>query len=91
MNEPRLIARNFVGGPWDGHIDALLEHDQYLRATDLVFSKVLLNIGGQPKTIDVASPIHFIYELDSDGDMVCLVAGTRLECETAMARKLAEE
>jgi len=89
MNLP--IAREFVGGPWHGDTGCLAEHDRYIRGSGHVRSMVDLDIGGASVQVPVFSQVHFIYELDSDGDMVCLVAGTRDDCEMAIARKLADE
>lgn len=85
------IAREFINGPWHNTMRAVTEQDQYVSSCETIRHKETLIIDGIPREIAVFSQVHFIYELDTDGDMVCLVAGTRDDCEMAIARKLAEE
>lgn len=86
------IAREFVGGPWNGDLRAVDADDLLIRSHETIRTYETLRIDGQALRIAVFSQVHFIYEYDEiDDAFVCLVAGTKRDCEDAIARKLAED
>lgn len=85
-------ARNFIGGPWNGDLRAVDESELIVYSQETRRTQERLLIGGVARMVTCYQQVHFIYELDEIDDVfVCLVAGTKAECESFMERKLGEE
>lgn len=85
-------ARNFIGGPWNGDLRAVEEDEVIVYSHETVRTFEVLKIDGNARKVAVLSQVHFVYEFDEiDDAFVCLVAGTKADCEAAIARKLGDE
>lgn len=86
-----VTARYFVGGPWDGDLRAVDEAEVVVYSKETVKTYEMLKIDGVARRVAVLSQVHFIYEWDEiDDAFVCLVAGSKADCERAMERKLGD-
>lgn len=84
-------ARNFIGGPWNGDIRAVDEDEVLVYSHETIKTIEMLKIDGQPRKVAVLSQVHFVYEFDEiDDSFVCLVAGSKADCERAIERKLGD-
>lgn len=85
------VCRQFVNGPWNGDLRAVDESELIVYSHETIKTFETLKIEGIPRKVPVLSQVHFIYELDEIDDVfVCLVAGTKAECEAFMERKLGD-
>ena len=78
-------------GPWNGDLRAVDESELIIYSHETQRTQERLLIDGVSRMVTCYQQVHFIYELDEIEDaFVCLVAGTKAQCEAFMERKMGE-